>query len=167
MDLSLLLLRPVQYAVAQFSSLFGARDIEGWQLPINWGVNYTLLTWFLASHLLFWLLTSTPCLPAFVGVIIITIIVMTSLFASGTACTTCTGAAALACTTPTAASTSTAAGCWLLLWFVPAQSLLRHQWPSFPPSCRLPVPDLPLQRCLRPHTFWALGPAVRASSGSW
>ena len=47
------------------------------------------------------------------------------------------------------------------------RSLLRHQWPSFPPSCRPPAPDLPLQWCLRPHRFWALGPAVCAFSGSW
>ena len=84
MDLSLLLLRPVQYTVAQFGSLFGARDIEGWQLPVNWGVSYALLTWFLVSRLLFRLLTSTPCLPAFVGVIIFAVIVTTSLLASRT-----------------------------------------------------------------------------------
>ena len=120
MDLSLLLCRPVQYAVAQFGSLFGARDIEGWQLLVNWGVSCALLTWFLASHQLFQLLTSTPCLPAFVGVIILAVVITTSLLASRTTCTTCTGAAALACTAPAAASTSTAAGCWLLTRLAPA-----------------------------------------------
>ena len=37
-DLSLLLSRPVQYTVAQLSSLLGARDIEGWQLTVDRGV---------------------------------------------------------------------------------------------------------------------------------
>ena len=166
MDLPFLLCRPVQYAVAQFSSLFGARDIEGSQPPVDWGVNCALLAWFLTSHLLFRLLTSTPCLPAFVGVVIITIAVTTSLLASRTACTTCTGAAALACTAP-AASTSTAAGHWLLSGLAPAGASCTTPRSSWLLCSRLPAQCLPLQRCLRPRRFWALGPAVRAFSGSW
>ena len=72
-DLSLLLSRPVQYTVAQLSSLLGARDIEGWQLPIDRRVSYAFLTWFLMSHLWFRLLASIPGLPAFVGVVIVII----------------------------------------------------------------------------------------------
>ena len=71
-DLSLLLSRPVQYTVAQLSSLLGARDIEGWQLPIDRRVSYAFLAWFFTSHLWFRLLASIPGLPAFVGVVIIT-----------------------------------------------------------------------------------------------
>ena len=81
--------------VAQLSSLLGARDIEGWQLPIDRRVSYAFLAGFLMSHLWFRLLASIPGLPAFVGVVII-IIITASLLASGTACTTCTWAAALA-----------------------------------------------------------------------
>ena len=117
-DLPLLLSRPVQYTVAQLSSLLGARDIEGWQLPIDRRVSYAFLAGFLTSHLWFRLLASIPGLPAFVGVVII-IIITASLLASGTACTTCTWAAALLCTAPVT-STSTAAGCWLLSRLAPA-----------------------------------------------
>ena len=118
-DLSLLLIRPIQYTLAQLGSLFRARDVEGWQLPIDWRVSCALLAWFLASHLWFRLLTSILSLPTFIGVVIITIAVTTSLLASGTACTTCTWAAAIVCTAP-AASTSTAAGRWLLSRLAPA-----------------------------------------------
>ena len=38
-DLPLLFCSPVQYVVAQFGSLFRARDVEDWQLPVNWGVK--------------------------------------------------------------------------------------------------------------------------------
>ena len=41
-DLPLLLSRPVQHTVAQLSSLLGARDVEGWQLPIDWRVGLRL-----------------------------------------------------------------------------------------------------------------------------
>ena len=91
-------------------------------------------------------------------------IVTTSLFASRTACTTCTGAVTTACSSRFTAAT---AGCRLLTWPCPRRSLLHHQWFSFPPSCRLPAPDPRFQRNLRPRRFWASGPAVRASSGSW
>ena len=37
-------------------------------------------------------------------------------------------------------------------------------FPTFMPSI---APDPRFQRNLRPRRFWALGPAVRASSGSW
>ena len=117
-DLPLLLSRPVQYTVAQLSSLLGARDIEGWQLPIDRRVSYAFLAGFFTSHLWFRLLASVPGLPAFVGVVII-IIITASLLASGTACTTCTWAAALLCTA-SVTSTSTAASCWLLSRLAPA-----------------------------------------------
>ena len=119
-DLPLLLSRPVQHTVAQLSSLLGARDVEGWQLPIDRRVSYAFLAGFFTSHLWFRLLASIPGLPAFVWVIII-IIITASLLASGTACTTttCAGAAALTCTA-SATSTSIAAGCWLLPRLAPA-----------------------------------------------
>ena len=125
--------------MAQHSSLLGVRDVQDWQLPVNWGVNCALLAWFFPGHQLLWWFTFTPCLPAFVGVIILAVVVTTSLFASGTACTTCTGAAALACTAPTAASTSTAAGCWLLSWFAPAGAscTTRGLLGCFGPVCQL------------------------------
>ena len=166
MDLSLLLIRPIQYTLAQLGSLFRARDVEGWQLPIDWRVSCALLAWFFTSHLQFQLLISIPSLPAFVGVVIITIAVTTSLLAPGTACTTCIWAAALMCTAP-AASTSTAAGGWLLSRLAPPRSLLHHPRSSWLPWLLLPAQCLPLQRYLRPCRFWALGPAVRVSSGSW
>ena len=136
-DLSPLLIHPVQYTVAQLSSLLGARDVEGWQLPINWRVGYAFLAWFLTSHLWFRLLTSISGLPAFVGVVII-IAVTTSLLASGTACTTCTWAAALLCTAPVT-STSTAAGCWLPSGVAPAGAscTTRSLLGCFGPVCQL------------------------------
>ena len=118
-DLPLLLSRKVQHTVTQLSSLLGARDVEGWQLPINRRVSYNFLAWFFTSHLLFRLLAPISGLPALVGVVIITIIITASLLASGTACTTCTWAAALLCTAPVT-STSTAASCWLLSRLAPA-----------------------------------------------
>ena len=116
-DLPLLLSHPVQHTVAQLSSLLGARDVEGWQLPIDRRVGYTFLAGLFTSHLWFRLLASIPGLPAFVGVVII--IITASLLASGTACTTCTWAATLLCTAPVT-STSTAASCWLLSRLAPA-----------------------------------------------
>ena len=118
-DLPLLLIRPVQHTVAQLSSLLGTRDVEGWQLPIDRRVSHDLLSGLLTSHRWFRLLVPISSLPSFVGIVIITITVTTSLLASGTACTTCTWAAALLCTAPVT-STSTAASCWLLSRLAPA-----------------------------------------------
>ena len=118
-DLPLLLIRPVQHTMAQLSSLLGTRDVEGWQLPINRRVSHDLLSGLLTCHRWFWLLVPISSLPSFVGIVIVTITVTTSLLASGTACTTCTRAAALLCTAPVT-STSTAASCWLLSRLAPA-----------------------------------------------
>ena len=69
--------------------------------------------------------------------------------------------------TASAASTSTAAGRWLLLWLAPAGASCTTRGLLGCFGLRLPAQCLPLQRCLRPRRFWALGPAVRAFSGSW
>ena len=89
--LPLLLRCPVQHAVAQQSSLLRARDVEDWQLSVDRGVNCALLAWFLAGHQWFWWCIFIPCLPAFVRVILITIIIPASLS------TTRTGAVATTC----------------------------------------------------------------------
>ena len=47
------------------------------------------------------------------------------------------------------------------------QSLLHHPRSSWLLWSHLPAQYLPLQRCPRPHRFWALGLAARAFSGSW
>ena len=99
MYLSLLLLSPVQHAVAQQGSLLHARDVQDWQLSVNRGLTGGLLAWLFASHHWFWWCIFA-CLPALVRVIIITIAVSASLLASGPAyaLTTRTGAVSTTCT---------------------------------------------------------------------
>ena len=91
---------PVQCAVAQQGSLFQVRDVEGWQLSVNQGVNCAHLAWFFVGHHWSWWFTFIPCLPALVRVIIITVIVPASLSTSGPAyaSATCAGTAAITCT---------------------------------------------------------------------
>ena len=98
--LPLLLWSPVQHVVAQHGSLFRARDVENWQLPVDRGVNCAPPAWFFTGHDRSWGSTLIPCLPALVRVIIITIIVPASLSTSGPAgatTTTCAGNAAATC----------------------------------------------------------------------
>ena len=101
MYLPLLLRSPVQHAVAQQGSLFRARDVQDWQLPVNQGVSCALLAWFFAGHYWFWWCIFIPRLPALVRIVIITIIVPASLSTSGptyATATTCAGTAATTCT---------------------------------------------------------------------
>ena len=115
--LPLLLLSPVQHAVAKQGSLLRMRDVENWQLLVNRGVNCALLAWFLASHQWWWWCSFIPCLPSLVRVIFITIVITTSLFTSRPAYTTCTGAVTTACSSCSTAATT---GCRLFTWFAPA-----------------------------------------------
>ena len=139
MDLPLLLSRPVQHTVAQLSSLLGTRDCrgvaasyqsEGKPRP-SFGAPYE-------PSVVFGCLSPISSLPSFVGVVIVTITVTTSLLASGTACTTCTWAAALLCTAPVT-STSTAASCLASFEACPRRSLLHHPRSSWLLWPRLPV----------------------------
>ena len=101
MYLPLLLISPVQHAVAQQGSFFCARDVQHWQISVYPGVNCGLLAWLFMGHHWFWWCISAPHLPALVRVIVITIIVSASLLTSGPAYTTatCAGAVAIPCTT--------------------------------------------------------------------
>ena len=88
---SLLRWSPIQYAMTQLSSLLPTRDIENWQVSVNWGVSCALLAWLFTSHgRPHW---STPIsrLPAFVRVIII-IVVSTSLALLSSTCATASSA---------------------------------------------------------------------------
>ena len=60
------------------------RDVQDWQLPVNWGVNCGLLARLLASHLWLWWCFFTPCLPALVRVVF-AIVILASLFTFGPA----------------------------------------------------------------------------------
>ena len=105
MYLLLLFRSPVQHVMAQQGSLFWARDVKDWQLPVDRGVNCTRLAWFFAGHHRFWWSTFIPCLPALVRVIIITVVVPASLSTSGPAyatASTCAGTAATTCMGATA-----------------------------------------------------------------
>ena len=68
----------VQYATAQPSSLLSTRNIERWQVSVNWGVGCTWLAWLFMSYGLSRWSTPISHLPALVRVIII-IVVSTSL----------------------------------------------------------------------------------------
>ena len=139
-DRSQLFWSPVQHTVAQYGSLLLARDIKDWQVSIYRGVSCAHFAWFFTGHNRFWWSTFTPCLPALVRVIIVTVVVPASLSAltwiitSGPAYATC----AVTVTT-TATCASTAAGRWPLAWFAPAgaactaSGLLAH----FGPVCQL------------------------------
>ena len=101
MYLSLLLRSPVQHAAAQHGSLFWARDVEDWQLPVDRGVNCAPFVWFFTGHDRSWGSTLIPCLPVLVRVVIITVIVPASLSTSrptGATTTTCVDTAAATCT---------------------------------------------------------------------
>ena len=165
MDLPLLFVRPVQHAVAQQGSLLRTGDVKGWQPWVNRGVSCDLLTWFFASHWLFWLFTLHPlssciCWGHHHRIVSVT----TSLFASRTACTTCTGAVTTACSSR---FTAAAAGCRLPYVAYSRRSLLHHQWFSLLLWSRLPAQYRRCLRYLRPRRFWAWGLVVHASSGSW
>ena len=99
-DLPLLLISPIQYAVTQQGSLFCARDVEYWQLSVNRGVTCGLLVRLFAGHHWLWWCIFAPCLPALVRVIIFTIVVPASLFTFGPAyiLTAGTGAITTTCT---------------------------------------------------------------------
>ena len=91
--------------MAQQGSLLCARDVQDWQLPVNWGVTCGLLAWLLASHHWLWWCIFTR-LSALGRVIIFTIVVPASLFTFGPAYILTTG---------TGAVTTTCAACGLLL----------------------------------------------------
>ena len=85
MDLPLLLISPIQYTVTKQGPLFHARDVEYWQLSVNWGVNRALLVWLFVGRHWFWWCISATCLPALVRIIIITVTVSASLLSFGPA----------------------------------------------------------------------------------
>ena len=128
MYLLFLLWSPVQHMMAQQGSLLLARDIENWQLSVDWGVSCAHFAWFFMGHNRSWGSTLIPCLPTFVWVIPITIIISTPLPAltwavtSRPACTTttsCAGTATATCTgttttTRSSSSTATTTVCGLL-----------------------------------------------------
>ena len=81
--------------MAQQGSLLRARDVQDWQLSVNWGLNCALLAWLFVSHHWLWWCISAPCLPALVRVIIFTIVVPASLFTFGRAYVLTAGAGAV------------------------------------------------------------------------
>ena len=113
MDLLLLRRSPVQHAMAQYGSFLLARDVKDWQPSIDRGVSCACFTWFFTGHGWSWWSTFTPCLPALVRVIIITVVVPASLSASTRI--TASGPAFAASTT----CAGTITGCWFLAWFAP------------------------------------------------
>ena len=75
------------------------------------------------TNKLFWWFTFTPCLPVFVRVITVTVVVSTSFSAPRPTCaaTTCAGTVTTcAGTVTTACSTAATASCGLLAWLAPA-----------------------------------------------
>ena len=142
MYLPLLLISPVQHPVAQQGSLFHVRDVKYWQISVNQGVNCGLLAWLFASHNCFWWCIFAPCLPAFVRVIPIAIIVLALLSSSRPA---------YAPATHTGAVTTTCTACSLLAYLGPV--------------CQLQT--FTVRGVFGPRRFWALGLDVRASFGSW
>ena len=149
MDLPQLFWGPVQYTMAQYGSLLLSRDIKDWQVLVYWGVSCARFAWFFTGHNRFWWSTFTPCLPALVRVIIVTVAIPASLSAStrvatsGPAYATCAG-------TVTRAGT----GRWLLEWFAPAgatcttSGLLAH----LGPICQLKT--FAVGAVLVPVDFW-------------
>ena len=99
-DLLLLRRSPVQHTMAQQGSFCRARDVEDWQLSVDWGVSCARLAWFFLGHHRSWWFTLIPCLPMLVRAIIITVVVPASLSTSGPsyASATCAGATAIPCT---------------------------------------------------------------------
>ena len=148
-DLPQLFWSPVQYTVAQYGSLLLARDIKDWQVSVYWGVSCACFAWFFTGHNWLWWSTFTPCLPALVRLITVTVAVLASLSAltrvatSGPAYATCAG-------TVTCAGT----GRWLLAWFAlagatcTASGLLAH----LGPVCQLKT--FAVRAVLVPVDFW-------------
>ena len=79
MYLPLLLVRPVQYSVAQQGSLFRVGDVQHQQLLVDLRVHYGLFAWLFTGHLRFWRCLFTLGLLTFVRVILVTISVSAPL----------------------------------------------------------------------------------------
>ena len=98
--LPLLLIRPVQYSVAQHGSFFSAGDVQHRQLSVDRRVHYSFLAWLLTGHLQFRRRLFPLGLLTFAGVVLVIISISAPLLplGSASAATTCTGTSATACT---------------------------------------------------------------------